>query len=220
MSPWKQKTNSYRTKQIVRKLISWGKKNYRPYPWRDTASEFHALIAEIMLQRTKAEQVLSVYSRFTQKYKTPDDVCSDSPENVIVMLKPLGLDWRAKKIIEFSTETKMNAMPKTFSELIKLPGVGQYTTSAFLSLHKDERYPLIDSNTVRVWGRVFGLETNSETRRKKKFKELADSLTPQTNFKAFNYALLDFGSLVCKTVPLCKTCPINKMCCYFQDNLN
>lgn len=212
--------NTKDNQQIIETLIAWGKENYRDYPWRTTSNRFHAIIAELMLQRTKAEQVLSVYNCFTRKYKTPKDVCSDSPENIMAILQSLGLNWRAKKIIDFSVETsKISSTPNSFEELIKLSGIGQYVASAYLSLHNNQRYSLIDANTVRVWGRVLGFKTNTETRRKKWFKELADSLTPETNFRDFNYAILDFSSLICKTTPLCKICPINKMCCYFKNNV-
>lgn len=212
---WNQKGRV--TQQIADALIAWGKTNYRDYPWRRTSNRFHAIIAEIMLQRTKAEQVLAVYNYFTQKYGSPDDVCSDSIENVNAILKPLGLRWRAKGILDFSaTVRERGSIPGSFEELTKLPSIGQYVASAFLSLHDNQCFSLIDANTVRVWGRVFGFETDAETRRKKKFKELVDSLTPETNFKDFNYAILDFSSLVCKTVPLCEICLINKMCCYYE----
>jgi A/G-specific adenine glycosylase len=213
------KQSAKETQRIARAIVAWGKTNYRDYPWRKTPNRFHAIIAEIMLQRTRAEQVLDVYNGFTRKYKTPEDVCSDSYQNILATLRPLGLNWRAKIITDFSAQTKkMGSIPNSFDELTKLPGVGQYIASAFLSFHNNQRCPLIDANTVRIWGRICGFRTDADTRRKKWFRELADNLTPKTGFKEFNYSLLDFGSLICKAIPLCKVCPINKTCCYFKNN--
>lgn len=203
--------------QIVKALIDWGELNYRNFPWRSAANKFHAIVAEIMLQRTKAEQVLVVYNNFVAEYKTAEDVCSASPEKIIELLRSLGLNWRAKKLLEFSSEINSRGLiPDKFNELTKLPAVGQYVASAFLSLHQNQRHSLIDANTVRIWGRIFGFETNYETRRKKWFKELVDTITPAENFRKFNYALLDFSNFVCAKKPLCEKCPISKWCNYFS----
>jgi A/G-specific adenine glycosylase len=203
--------------ELVEVLVAWGKANFRDYPWRKTSNRFHALIAEIMLQRTKADQVLPVYEAFTRKYSSPKDVCLDSPEKVTEILKPLGLSWRARKILDLSVQASNREISDSYKELIDLSCVGQYAASAFLSLHSNQRFPLIDANTVRVWGRVFGFQTNAETRRKKWFKELVETLTPQKSFKEFNYSILDFSSLICKPKPLCYKCPINRQCRYYNN---
>jgi A/G-specific adenine glycosylase len=200
--------------RIIKAIISWGKPNFRKYPWRITSNRFHAIIAEVMLQRTKAQQVQTVYNNFITKFENPTDVCKN-PSTAKEILKPLGLNWRTKKIVDLSTVLmKKEKIPDSFEELILLPGIGQYAASAFLSFHCNQRFPLIDANTVRVWGRVFGFKTDNETRRKKFFKELANKMTPETNFRDFNYALLDLGNLICRIDPFCEKCPINQMCCY------
>jgi len=46
--------------------------------------------------------------------------------------------------------------------------------------------------------------------------EIADMLAPEENNQNFNYALLDFGALVCRYgIPKCKACPIKKICDYY-----
>jgi A/G-specific adenine glycosylase len=47
------------------RLLSWGKQNARRFPWRETVDPYSVLIAEIMLHRTQAIQVVPVYERFT-----------------------------------------------------------------------------------------------------------------------------------------------------------
>jgi len=51
-------------KDFRKVLIRWFNKNKRDYPWRRTGDPFRILIAEMMLQRTKADQVLPVISIF------------------------------------------------------------------------------------------------------------------------------------------------------------
>jgi A/G-specific adenine glycosylase len=206
--------------EIVNLLLNWGKSNFRCYPWRNTENKFHALIAEVMLQRTKAEQVLPVYITFTSKYVTPEEVCFENSQTIEEILKPLGLHWRVKLILNLSkclSDCKL--IPDSFDGLTKLPAIGQYVASAYLSLHNNQWYPLIDANTVRVWGRVFGFETNAETRRKKSFKELVTRLTPPDNFRAFNYAILDFSAIICGKKPLCNKCVLSEKCLYNLRNI-
>ena len=65
-------------------LIKWGSENFRSYPWRFTNIPYHILIAEVMLHRTQAPQVLPVYERFIDKY--PD---------VISLVKSRGKNFTA-----------------------------------------------------------------------------------------------------------------------------
>ena len=53
---------------LRRKIIDWFRKNKRSYPWRKTTDPFKILIAEMMLQRTKADQVRPVYNDFFSSF--------------------------------------------------------------------------------------------------------------------------------------------------------
>src|SRR6266545_90808 len=75
-------------------LLSWWKEHGRNFPWRSTTSPFHMLMAEMMLRRTQARQVIPVYSRFVEQY--PDaQALADAPVNAVAdVLYSLGLAWR------------------------------------------------------------------------------------------------------------------------------
>jgi len=178
---------------------------------------FHALVAEMMLQRTKAEQVEPVYLLFSNSYSDASSAASE-PEKIRQLLMSLGLKWRADRMLELFTCLKGKKIPDEYEELIKLPGIGQYIASSFLSFHRGKRYPIIDTNSVRLWGRVFGFTYNNETRRKKFFKDIVEKLTPYKDFKEFNYGVLDLTGLICKFKPLCKQCPLKKNCSYYLNN--
>ena len=47
------------------------------------------------------------------------------------------------------------AFPDSFSEILKLKGVGKYTAAAVSSICFDEKVPAIDGNFYRVLSRVF-----------------------------------------------------------------
>ncbi|MBQ2644295.1 hypothetical protein IJG14_01815 [bacterium] len=112
------------------------------------------------------------------------------------------------------------SVPESKEELIKLPGVGEYVASAYLSLHQNKRAVIIDSNVVRLYGRFFGFETDGETRRKKWFIDLANKLTPKRNFYLYNYSLLDFPRNICTQKPNCTKCILKLKCIYPIENKN
>jgi len=201
---------------IRHRLIGWGKRNYRKLPWRHTKSKFHALIAEILLQRTKADQVLPVYKVFIAKYKTSDSLYSARLAEIKKTIKSLGLLWRAGLIKKLAVAlSKGKNIACDYHELLKLPAVGPYVASAFLSFHCNKFRSIIDSNVVRLYGRLFGIKTGPESRRAKIMSDLANLMTPQKAFKAYNYAVLDHTAAICVSKPRCEICPIKKECKYY-----
>ena len=203
-------------REIQRILLRWGRNNYADFPWRNTSNRFHALIAEIMLQRTKAEQVTPIYTTFVKRYPDHRTALEDDPETIRKLISRLGLSWRAGKVLELIKilSDKDGMIPTTKEELTNLPGVGEYIANAFLSMHCGIKAPIVDANAVRVWRRIIGFEINGEIRRKKWFSEMCMQLTPDDDHKAFNYALLDFSRAICKTKPICEECPLQSECSY------
>ena len=202
-------------KKIVARLIKWGGPNYVAFPWRRARSRFHALIAELLLQRTRAEQVVPVYTELCRRYASPKALASASTAEIATLLKPLGLHWRVPLVRKLSTElAAKGSVPRKPDLLLALPGVGAYACAAYLSLHAGIRAPIVDSNVVRLYGRLFGLAVGPETRRKKWFIELAEKMTPQRQFKSYNYALLDFTRAICTPTPRCGLCPLVDICEY------
>ena len=212
--------SSYDTiKYFKQRILRWTYKNPHRYPWRYTRIKFQALIAEILLQRTKAEQVIPIYRKFVKAYPSPDRLAASSISRIKTIIAPLGLRWRARKIKEL-TDVLMDRysgkIPLHFNELMSLPGVGPYAASAYLSLHHNKRALLIDSNIVRLYGRFFGFKIHAETRRKKALMNLIDLITPQHSCRQFNYAVLDLGRNICRPKPLCLICPVSIKCYYYK----
>jgi len=179
------------------------------------------LIAEVMLQRTKAEQVLPVYKAFVKEFPNAKIAARGNSDRIRILLRSLGLRWRVEKILELTNElaSKDGKIPCSQEELVKLPGIGLYIANAFLCFHEATRAPVIDRNAVRLWGRVFGFQTDSETHRRKQFIKLVTLLTPSKYFRQFNYAVLDLSRAICKRKPLCSSCPLLTLCAYPRNIL-
>ncbi len=206
-----------RIRKIRKKLISWGEKNFRAFPWREPTEQWHGLLAEVLLQRTRAASVVVVYEEFVSKFRTPSELAQTPVKKIERMLYPLGLRWRAawiKKLAKELTESELQ-QPASVEQLLRLPGVGPYAAAAYLSFHCGERAAIVDANVVRWICRMNGYPYDGETRRKKWLIEIANKLTPRKDWKKFNYALLDFTMQVCSASPKCEICPIGPNDCVF-----
>lgn len=191
------------------KLLAWSKHNHSNFPWRITANKWHALVAEIMLQRTRTDQVLPVYESFVLNYPSPEHYYKSSNSSVF---STLGLRWREPILKSLSESLITGDIPCKKAALVELPGIGEYIASAFLSFHCGKREFIIDSNVVRLYGRFLGFRTDGETRRRKWFIELADTITPKRKYRDFNYAIIDYTRQVCKTKPACLNCILARKC--------
>jgi A/G-specific adenine glycosylase len=208
--------NLHNSHYFVKNIIAWGRMNYAAFPWRSTINDWHILAAEVMLQRTRAEQVLPVYEHFCREYSSPFEYLQKGDFGVF---EKLGLNWREATLHELAVTLCQYADIPTDKELLlKLPGVGQYIASAYRSLYKGKRDTIIDSNVVRIYGRYFNFSTGPETRRSETVKTLAESLTPKIIFRDYNFALIDFTRSICKPKPNCSFCKITKKCGYFSES--
>jgi len=200
-------------------LIAWGRENFRPFPWRFTENPYHILIAEVMLHRTQAKQIVPIYQRFIKRYPGIADVARSDRDELRLELYSLGLHWRIDLIRDMAAEITARfggEVPQAREELLGLPGVSQYIASAVRCFAWNSPDALIDTNTVRVAGRLFGLETKDSSRRSKKFAHLLEGLVDPDSPRDYGFAILDLASKVCtaRVAPDCVACPLTRWCAY------
>lgn len=201
-------------------ILQWGKDNLRDFPWRKTSDPYKILLAEVLLHRTRASQVEMVYNSFVLKYPDFKSICNAGIEKIIFDLSGLGLQWRAKLLYNMAciiTKDRNDIIPSNKTELMEFPGIGHYIASAVVCFAFKKREPLLDTNTVRVIGRVFRLKISDSSRRSKKFEIIMLELVNFGKCKLFSLSLIDFAEAVCKNNPLCHICPINYLCYYYYE---
>lgn len=203
-----------------RKILSWSKNHYVDFPWREDNKPFHSLLVEVLLQRTRAENVIPVFKQLKRQYPTARSLSRAEIVDIENLIHTLGLKWRAGNILELSQvlhSKYKGTPPNNNDDLIKLPGVGPYAAGAYLSLHSGIRAIIPDANMVRILGRVFDFSFHSETRRDKNFLVLCDRVTPARKFRTFNYAIIDIGREICKPKnPEHLKCPLKSICTYYK----
>lgn len=202
-------------------LLTWWKVNKRNFPWRETSDPYRILIAEVLLHRTRAAQVSPVYEKVVSHYHDINELASAKPQEIILMLNPLGLKWRARLMIEMARtiSTQFSGkIPLERDELEALPGISHYIAAALRSFALNLPESILDTNTVRIVSRVFGVNVTDASRRNKKFQMMYESLMNEKRPREFNFAMLDLAALVCKSArPLCAECPVRSMCEYCRS---
>jgi len=205
-------------RDLSRALLNWWRYNGRTFPWRETKDPYRLLIAEVLLHRTRADQVVPAYDRLLRTFPTVRDLAAATPEHVREILEPLGLFWRDKLLCEMArriTTRYGSAIPSDRESLESLPGVSRYIASATRCFAFGYPEPLLDTNTVRVLSRFFALPATDSSRRSIKFRKLMEELVDPEFPREFNYAMLDLGALVCRPRnPLCEKCPVRRFCAY------
>lgn len=209
--------------KFTKKLIIWYLENKRNLPWRDTTDPYRIWLSEIILQQTRVSQGLPYYERFLEHFPKVQDLASADESEVLKLWQGLGYYSRARNLhrtAKMVVDTYKGIFPNSYSELLKLKGVGDYTASAIASICFHEPVAVVDGNVYRVLSRVFGMETPIDsTKGFKEFKQLAQELIDPEHPGTFNQALMEFGARYCvPSNPNCEDCIFKDTCIGFQTN--
>lgn len=198
-----------------KEITSWFKANKRDLPWRKSDA-WGVLVSEIMLQQTPVQRVLPIYQEWMERWPTPTDLAKATPAEVITAWGRLGYPRRALRLHQcakiLSTEMG-NQLPRTESELRKLPGIGEYTAAAIVAFAFKESSLVLDINIRRLFSRLYrGEESPTSAPTKAERLEYATYI-PEKNAHIWAAATMELGALICTAKkPLCGRCPVADKC--------
>ncbi len=163
--------------------------------------------------------MIPVYENFLQCYPELSALANAGKEDLQNSLYSLGLRWRIDllyetvQILQYRFAGKI---PHDQQSLLTLPGVSQYIAAAVRCFAWNEPEVLLDTNTVRITGRLLGWEVKDSSRRSAHFRQALETLLDREHPRDFNYALLDLAHLLClkRQPPLCGECPLKIWCDY------
>lgn len=207
--------------KFSKSLIQWYLQNKRDLPWRNDTNPYTIWLSEIMLQQTRVAQGLPYFLRFTEAFPTVFDLANADEEEVLKLWQGLGYYSRARNLHKTAKQIAFEfngEFPKSYSELLKLKGIGEYTAAAIASFSYNETVPVVDGNVFRVLSRYFDVETDiASAGAKKEFTQLAAALIPKGQANIFNQAIMEFGALQCvPKSPNCEICIFNDSCLALQ----
>lgn len=200
---------------ICKRLFAWYDEHQRDLPWRTTRDPYKIWISEIILQQTRVAQGYDYFVRFVECFPTVEALAQASEDEVMRLWQGLGYYSRARNLHAAAKKiVDMGGFPRTYDEIRKLKGVGDYTAAAIASFAFDEPKAAVDGNVCRVWSRVFNIDTPVDTLRGKRIiAELAQTLLPAAHAAKYNQTIMEFGALQCVSKnPDCVICPLAEKC--------
>lgn len=200
-----------------KELLQWFWQVKRDLPWRKTKDPFAIWISEIMLQQTQVVTVIPYYLAFLERFPTVHHLAGAELEEVLEMWRGLGYYSRARHLWEgarFIVEEQGGKFPENYEDLLKIPGVGEYTAGAIASIAFQERVPAIDGNVNRVLARMLAWEEpTGKVMSRRAFREVLEDCQPADYPGDFNQALMELGATLCAPKKInCEECPLNKVC--------
>jgi A/G-specific adenine glycosylase len=207
---------------LRRRVRRWFAEHERDFPWRRTSDPFEILIAELLLQRTRADLVPAVYARFIHRYPDARALAEASPEEVVQLLRPLGFVHRSARLPALArvlVDDFGGRVPNEKAALMTLPGVGRYVANAVLLVAFGHPRPLLDPNVIRLLDRCFGAGSlRSRPREDRELWRLLERIVPRRAPRSVAMGLIDLGGLVCvPRRPHCRRCPLRVRCLAFQS---
>ncbi|MBU0490736.1 MAG: A/G-specific adenine glycosylase [Chloroflexi bacterium] len=202
---------------MAHRLLDWHRSQpARPYPWRDEPrrtklrTPYRVWVAEVMLQQTQTGTAGPYYERFLARFPTVEALAAASLDDVLKAWEGLGYYARARNLHRAARQVvAAGEFPATYEGWRALPGVGDYTAGAVLSLAFGQDVPAVDGNGRRVLARLCVVEDDvTRPATHHRLRAIAAELLPTGRAGAFNEALMDLGATVCTPrTPRCGECP-------------
>ena len=147
---------------VTSKLLRWYARHSRDLPWRRTRDPYAIWVSEIMLQQTQVDTAIPYYLRFLAKFPSVKALSKAQPGEVLKLWENLGYYSRARNLHTAAKEILARwrgRLPQNAKDLLTLPGIGEYTASAILSIAFAEPVAAVDGNVSRVVSRLFALRS-------------------------------------------------------------
>lgn len=203
---------------IAPALLEWHARAGRhQLPWQLDRSPYRVWVSEVMLQQTQVATVTPYYERFMRRFPDVRTLAAAGIDEVLHLWSGLGYYARARNLHRAAgmvCEQFAAELPRSFTELAGLPGIGRSTAGAILALSVGERFAILDGNVRRVLARYFGVTgRGTEAAVAKRLWQLSERCTPLTQVADYTQAIMDLGATVCvRTRPLCDYCPLAPGC--------
>ncbi len=198
-------------------LLPWYDREKRSLPWRDIVTPYRTWVSEIMLQQTRVQAVLPYFERFMAAAPDVPALAELAEDRLLSLWQGLGYYSRARSLhrsARVMVEQYGGCLPDTYTDLIQLPGIGDYTAGAILSIAFGQAIPAVDGNVLRIAARLTACGDNVlDTRTRQHVRDALAAIMPIDRPGDFNQAMMDLGAAVCLPKnPICESCPAASLC--------
>jgi A/G-specific adenine glycosylase len=200
-----------------KQLLGWFREFQRDLPWRRNTDPYRIWLSEIMLQQTRVAAVIPYYERFLQRFPDVHALAAAPEEEVLRFWSGLGYYMRARNLQKAAQQIVAKhggQFPTRLDDALALPGIGNYSAAAILSIAFGEKLAVLDGNVARVLARLGAIHGNlHEWQRWQELQENADRLLEQKSPGDWNQAVMELGATLCAPKsPQCLLCPVALFC--------
>jgi A/G-specific adenine glycosylase len=200
-----------------RELLDWFRREQRDLDWRRTRDPYLIWLSEIMLQQTRVAAVIPHYRRFVARFPTMRSLARARLDSVLRHWAGLGYYSRARNLHRAAKQIVRahgGEFPRTLEEALALPGIGEYTAAAVLSIAYGVPLSVLDGNVARVLVRLGAARGKvREPRLWKRLTAAAGDLLAAEAPGDWNQAMMELGATVCTPrSPRCEDCPVAAWC--------
>jgi A/G-specific adenine glycosylase len=198
-------------------LLGWFRQFRRDLPWRRTKDPYRIWLSEIMLQQTRVAAVIPYYERFVERFPDVHSLAA-APENEVLRLwSGLGYYGRARNLQKAAQQIVAQhggEFPANLEDVLALPGIGNYSAAAILSIAFGERLAVLDGNVARVLARLGAIRGDlRESQRWQGLQEATNALLDVESPGDWNQAMMELGATLCTPKsPQCLICPVAQFC--------
>jgi A/G-specific adenine glycosylase len=210
---------------FTQQLLTWfdahGRKDL---PWQTPRTPYRVWISEVMLQQTQVKTVIPYYLRFMARFPSLKTLAEASEDDVLAYWSGLGYYRRGRNLPRAARliQTEHHGIfPSDIATLLTLPGIGESTAAAIVSLAFNQPAAILDGNVKRSLSRYFLIDGAPEkATTKKNLKLHAELCLPTTRAADYTQAIMDLGALLCTPKkPNCAHCPLQATCLAHNQNL-
>jgi len=206
--------------RITGLLLHWYGENARDLPWRGSRDPYAIWVSEIMLQQTQVETVKPYFARFMAALPTVQALAEAPEGQVLKLWEGLGYYSRARNLHRCAKAVVQGhdgAFPDSWPAIRALPGIGEYTAGAVLSIAFGKAFPAVDGNVLRVAARVLEIGSDmAATAIKRAVSAALEAIYPPEGVDCghLTQSLMELGATVCipGENPRCGACPIAALC--------
>lgn len=182
-------------------------------PWRnynqaEKSLVYQVWISEILLQQTQAERVIPFFQKILQKFPNIKALARATYDEFFPYYQGMWYYSRARNILKTAqiiTQNFEEIFPKDKVELKKLPGIGEYTSSAILAFWYGKPFLAWDTNLEKFFAGYFlgnrqeKLTIEQKNDINQSFENFIKQLAPSYQkylIRAINNGLMDFSRMI------------------------
>lgn len=192
----------------------YGRGDWRTPYLRDHAENpFQVLIGTILSQRTRDEHTDLASAQLFARYPDADSLAAAKPSDLEPLIRATGFYRVKSRVIRECAEAIRTrfagVVPRTYDELLALPGVGPKTANCVLVFGYGIPAIPVDTHVHRIANRLGVVHTKTPEETEERLRQVVD----ERYWIPLNPLLVQHGQNLCRPRgPRCDECPIEDLC--------